>query len=87
MSSGFEYLGAEGAAGMNDDFPLQAQAACRRPPYQAAGHLGDGGVWHAQPQYVGLKLGVSEGNDRKTRAPARAARDDLMKRDAGGHKR
>jgi hypothetical protein len=71
---------------MNDDSPLQAQAACGSPLYQAAGHGSDGGVRHAQPQYIGLQLGVTEGNEGKTRAPARTARDDLMERDAGGHK-
>ena len=45
MSSRLEDLGAEGAAGMNDDFPLEA--ARGRPLYQAAGHLGDGGIGHA----------------------------------------
>jgi hypothetical protein len=67
---------------MHDDFTLQAQTACGGVLYQAADYTGDGGVRHAEPKHIGLKLGAAEGNERTPRAPLRTAGDDLMEGNA-----
>ena len=57
---------------MDDDLPLET--ACAHPLHQAAGHRRDGGIGHAQPEDIGLKLGAVRGW---------RGNDDLVQRNPG----
>src|ERR1700685_958644 len=55
VGSYLQHLTTERSAGMNDDLSLQIRTVRGNAPHQAAGQLSNGGIGHAEPEYIGVE--------------------------------